>query len=176
MGLRMFPADLRAACGSASRLVQVKWLLLNHSLHMVLLLRLGQSCLRVPLLGKLLAFIVEYLIRIVYASDISCQASIGPGLVIQHGHDIVIGADVVLGSGCKIFNGVTLGNKDVHATSRGNQPTVGDHVILCTGAKILGPLRIGNHVLVGANSVLLRDCPDHTVFAGVPAVMIKGAP
>lgn len=173
MGLRMYAADLRAASGSGSALVNLKWFLLNHSLHMVLLVRLGQDCYRVPLVGKVLGFLVEYVVRILFSSDISCRATIGPGFVIQHGHDIVIGADVRLGPGCKVFNGVTLGNKDVALSSAGNQPVVGANVILCTGAKILGAVRIGDHVVIGANSVVVKDCPSNTVFAGVPAVMIK---
>jgi len=173
MGLRMFMSDLRAASKSSAVLVNLKWFLFSHSLHMVLLVRLGQDCYRIPLLGKLFGFLVEYFIRIVFGSDISCRAKIGPGFVIQHGHDIVIGSEVTIGSGCKIFNGVTLGNKDVSVNAFGEQPTVGNGAVFCTGAKILGPLSIGDNVVVGANSVLLRDCPSNTVFAGVPAVMIR---
>ena len=104
---------------------------------------------------------------------ISCKSKIDEGLIILHGHDIVIGADVIIGKQCRIFNGVTLGNKDITGSSLGNQPSIGNNVVLCTGAKILGPLMIGDNVVIGANSVVLKDCPSNTVFAGVPAKMIK---
>ena len=60
------------------------------------MIRIGQDLYRLPFIGKLLGFIVEYIIRVVYASDISCRANIGPGLSIIHGHDIVIGGNVVI--------------------------------------------------------------------------------
>lgn len=173
MGLKLFFADLRAATQSRSVLVNAKWFLLSHSLHMLFFFRLGQSLSSIPFFGKLFRFVIEYWIRVVYSSDISCLSTIGPGFVIVHGHDIVIGADVVIGRNCKIFNGVTLGNKDVSQSSLGNQPTVGDNVILSTGAKILGAINVGSNVIVGANSVVLIDCPCDTVVAGVPAKIVK---
>ena len=124
------------------------------------------------MMGRILGFIVEYLIRVLYASDLSCRSRVGAGFVIQHGHDIVIGADVVIGKRCTIFNGVTLGNKDLSLSSRGNQPRIGDNVTLSTGAKILGPIHVGDNVIVGANSVVLDDCQPNTVVAGIPARVI----
>jgi serine O-acetyltransferase len=173
MSIYMLRSDLRSASKSDSFLVNLKWLLLSHTMHLLFLFRLGQSIGSIPVLGKLLRFMTEYMIRVVYASDISCLARIGPGLTFVHGHDIVIGADVVIGHGCKIFNGVTLGNKDTSQTSAGNQPTVGDNVTLSTGAKILGPVTLGDNVVVGANSVVIRDCASNTVVAGVPARVVR---
>lgn len=173
MSIRLFPADLRAATQSDSILVNAKWLVFTHTTHLLFMFRLGQSMRTMPLLGKLMGFVAEYMIRVVYASDISCRASIGPGLIFVHGQDIVIGADVVIGRRCKIFNGVTLGNRDTSQLSAGNQPTVGDDVTLSTGAKILGPVTLGDNVVVGANSVVIRDCASNTVVAGVPARVIR---
>lgn len=165
--------DLRSASKSDSLVIAAKWMLLTHTSHLLLLFRLGQSASRVPLFGKVLRFLIEYLIRVLYASDISCEATIGPGLMFVHGHDIVIGAHVKIGIDCKIFNGVTLGNKDTSQTSEGNQPTVGNNVVLSTGAKILGPVLLGDNVIVGANSVVIRDCDSNTVVAGVPARVVR---
>jgi serine O-acetyltransferase len=173
MSLKFFRADLQAACKSASFATQLKWFFLNHTLHLVFWIRLGQDLRKIPVLGKVFGILIEYFIRVVYASDISCRARIAAGFVVMHGHGIVIGADVVIGEGCKIFNGVTLGNKDFTQASAGNQPVVGRNSTLCTGAKILGNIRIGDNVVVGANSVVLRDCPANSVVAGVPAVVIR---
>ncbi|MCA1854622.1 serine acetyltransferase [Massilia oculi] len=173
MSLKFFVSDLKAASRSSNFLINAKWFLLNHSIHIVFFYRLGQSAARVPIFGKLLRFVVEYAIRVLYASDISCLSKIGEGLIIVHGHDIVIGADVVIGRNCKIFNGVTLGNKDIEQSSKGNQPTLGDHVVLSTGAKLLGPIEIGSYVTIGANSVVLNDCPSRSVVVGVPARVVK---
>ncbi len=173
MSLRFFGFDLMVNSSSNLLLPKLKTLVLNHTMHLLFLVRLGQTCALIPLLGKPLRLIVEYMIRIIYASDISCKAKIGKGLIIVHGHDIVIGADAVIGERCKIFNGVTLGNKDVFQTSKGNQPTIGDNVILSSGAKILGPIKIGNNVIIGANSVVINNFPDNVVIAGIPAKVLK---
>jgi len=173
MGIRLFIKDLQFASSSVGFLPNLKWFLFNHASHMLLLFRIGQDLRTIPVLGKVLGFIIEYLIRILFASDISCHARIGAGFVIVHGHDIVIGADVVIGERCKIFNGVTLGNKDTTQTSHGNQPHLGNDVLVSTGAKILGPVKVGDHVVIGANSVVIKDCRSHTVVAGVPARVVK---
>ncbi|QUI72716.1 serine acetyltransferase [Pseudoalteromonas sp. M8] len=143
--------------------------LVGHTQQLVLLLRIGQSAMKLPLIGRFLRLFFEYIIRILFSSDISLAAKIGPGLVFTHGHDIVIGADVQIGENVRIFNGVTLGNKDLFAPSIGNQPKVGNDVIICTGAKVLGPVEVGNGVIIGANSVLFRDCPDNSIAVGIPA-------
>lgn len=173
MGLKFFAKDIVAASKSKSILTNIKWTLFNHSIHLVFLIRLGQDFYKTPALGKFLGFIIEYLIRVIYSSDISCRASIGPGLVISHGHDIVIGADVIIGKQCVIFNGVTLGNKDLTISSKGAQPSVGDRVILCTGAKVLGPISLGCNTVVGANAVVLKSFPENSILGGVPAKVIK---
>jgi serine O-acetyltransferase len=169
MSLKDLPFDIKACSNSSSPWVNFKCFAFNHTSHLLVLIRLGQDLYRIPLLGKLLGFIVEYSIRILYASDISCRAQIGRGCQILHGHDIVIGAHVVIGENCKIFNGVTLGNKDLSLPSKGNQPWVGNHVVLGTGCKLLGPIRLGDHTVVGANSVVITDCPCHSLAVGVPA-------
>ena len=140
---------------------------------MSIIFRLSQLCTKLPIIGKLFSKILEYIIRILYASDISYKASIGGGLVFSHGHDIVIGADVKIGENCTIFNGVTLGNKNLEFSSEGNQPTVGNNVIISTGAKILGPVNIGNNVIIGANSVVLNDVPTNSIAVGIPALVKK---
>ncbi|PTO51481.1 serine acetyltransferase [Vibrio splendidus] len=173
MSLIFFKHDLRSACNSDELFEQLRWFLVNHTLHLVFLIRFGQSLGGIPFIGKVLGLITEYIIRVIYSSDISLKAKLGKGLVIIHGHDIVIGADVVLGNNCKIFNGVTLGNKDISLTSKGNQPNVGDNVTLSTGSKVLGNVFISNNVVIGANSVVLKNCEAHSTYVGIPARKVR---
>ncbi|WP_296949166.1 serine O-acetyltransferase [uncultured Massilia sp.] len=173
MGIGFFAADLRAASGSKRFIPNLKWAIFNHSAHLVFFYRLGQSAATLPIVGHPMRFFIEYFIRIVFSSDLSCRSKIGPGLVVVHGHDIVIGADVKIGKNCKIFNGVTLGNKDITKSSVGNQPTLGDNSVLSTGAKILGPVTLGENIVVGANSVVLQDFPDNSVVVGIPAKVVR---
>lgn len=52
-------------------------------------------------------------------------------------------------------------------------PRLGDHVDIGAGAKILGPINIYNNVLIGANSVVVKDVAAELVVAGVPAKIIS---
>jgi len=144
----------------------------NHTKQMRLLLMIGQKCLRIPIIGNFLSVFCEYLIRIFFASDISCKAKIPGDVVFVHGHDIVIGSDVTIGKGCKIFNGVTFGNKDTESTSN-DQPTIGDNCLISTGAKILGSITVGDNCIIGANSVVISNIPPNSVAVGIPARVVK---
>lgn len=161
-------SDLEAQTGGKSFLSKTKHALISHSFHMTLLYRIGAWVQPLPILGAPIRIIVEYLIRVVFASDISCRAKIGKGLFIVHGHDVVIGGDVVIGKNCKILNGVTLGNKDTESAIN-QQPHIGDNVVIGTGAKILGKINIGDRVKIGANSVVLENVPSGCIAVGIPA-------
>ena len=47
-----------------------------------------------------------------------------------------------------------------------------DNVFIGTGTTILGNVRIGPNVIVGANSLIIKDIPANTVYAGSPAKLI----
>ena len=164
--------DLVSQSNNGSRAKKLKIALLNHNFHLILLIRFGAFVDQIPVLGGVLRHLTEYVIRILFASDISCKAQIAGGLNIMHGHDIVIGSGAIIGPDCKIFNGVTLGNKDTESEIIA-QPILESKVVIGTGAKILGPVRIGSGAKVGANSVVLHDIPAAEVWAGVPAKAIK---
>lgn len=140
----------------------------NHTKQMRLLLIVGQRCLRLPIVGNFLSAMFEYLIRVIFSSDLSCKADIPSDIVFIHGHDIVIGSEVRIGRGCKIFNGVTLGNKDTEIPNNG-QPTIGNNCVISTGAKILGSITVGDNSIIGANSVVIKNVPPNSVAVGVPA-------
>lgn len=50
---------------------------------------------------------------------------------------------------------------------------IGEDVWICTGVVITPNIKIGKGSVIGANSVVTRDVPPYTVFAGVPAKLIK---
>lgn len=84
---------------------------------------------------------------------------------MPHPNGIVIHPGSIIGPNCLIFQQVTIGEH------RDGLPTIGGHVDIGAGAKILGSIRIGEHVLIGANAVVVKDVPDHCVAMGVPAVV-----
>ena len=174
MVIRLLLADLDALTNNGQLITKIKCILISHCFHMQVLMRLGcwiHSV--VPRFGSPFRIIIEYLIRILFASDISCKATIGGGLMVMHGHDIVIGSQVVIGKRCLIMNSVTLGNKYIGPGVQTRQPVIGDSVQIGVGAKILGPVHIGDRSAIGANAVVLSDVPDDSVAVGIPAKIYK---
>ena len=56
-------------------------------------------------------FFVERLTEIVTGISIPAQAQIGKGLRIHHFGGIIIHSETVIGEGCTIYHGVTLGDR-----------------------------------------------------------------
>src|SRR5215218_2805876 len=52
-------------------------------------------------------------------------------------------------------------------------PTIEDRVDIGCGAVILGDITVGHDSVVGANAVVLKDVPPHSVAVGVPAKVVK---
>jgi len=51
--------------------------------------------------------------------------------------------------------------------------TIGDNVYIGNNVILLPGVNIGNNVVIGAGSVVTKDIPDNSVYAGVPARYIK---
>jgi serine O-acetyltransferase len=164
--------DVKAYARDGKAYSIIRTVLFEHAFHLVFFIRIGSLIRRIPVLGNFFGIILEYFIRIVFSSDINCNAKIGPGLFIIHGHDIVIGAKTIIGINCKIFNGVTLGNKNTEIENDG-QPVIGNNVVISTGAKILGPITIGDNCIIGANSVVIKSFGPDSIIGGIPAKILK---
>ncbi len=95
---------------------------------------------------------------------------IGKGIRFAHPFEIVIAPQAVIGEGCTIFNGVTIG---VNHLDRSGYPRIGNNVVIYTGAKIIGNVKVGNNVIIGANSVVVTDIPNNTIVGGIPAKIIR---
>ena len=52
-------------------------------------------------------------------------------------------------------------------------PTLMDNVIIGSGAHVLGPIIVGKCARIGANTVVLRDVPEHATMVGNPAKNIS---
>jgi serine O-acetyltransferase len=112
-------------------------------------------------------FIVERLTEITTGISIPAQAQIGKGLRIHHFGDIIMHSKVVMGEGCTIYHGVTLGDRG----GWGGAPCIGNHVLIGAGAKILGDVTIGDYCWIGANAVVTMSVPPRCLAVGVPAVI-----
>jgi serine O-acetyltransferase len=114
-----------------------------------------------------LRFVAERFVEITTGISIPVQARIGPGLRIHHFGGIVFHPATVVGEGCTIYQGVTLG--DIGTDS--GAPRIGDRVMIGAGAKVLGPIEVGNESRIGANAVVLVSVPPSSVAVGVPATV-----
>lgn len=119
---------------------------------------------------KLLAKMYELRIYRAHNSFIPACCKIGKGTVFGYkGIGVVIHKRACIGENCIIAPQVTIGGRSGHV----DVPVIGNGCEICTGAKVLGPITIGNNVVIGANAVMIQDAPDNTVWAGIPAKMIK---
>ncbi|MBI2895795.1 MAG: serine acetyltransferase [Deltaproteobacteria bacterium] len=127
------------------------------------------SAVRVPLkVGyKLAAKVVEVTTGI----SVPASARIGPGFYIGHFGAIIVHPDTVMGEGCSIGQGVTIGTA---GRGKDRTPVIGNRVYLGAGSKVLGGINLGDDVAVGANAVVTRDLPSGVTAVGVPAKIVRG--
>jgi len=109
----------------------------------------------------------------VFGVDIHPGAVLGAGILLDHGTGIVIGETAVVGDGCTLLHGVTLGGTGKDHGDR--HPKIGPHVLIGTGAKILGNIAIGASAKIGAGSIVLRPIPAGATAVGAPAKIIGRA-
>jgi len=118
---------------------------------------------------KLSARLLSQLVRSVTGVEIHPAAVIGRRLVIDHGMGTVIGETAVVGNDVLIYHGVTLGGNERRGQHGKRHPTIGDDVVIGAGAKLIGDITVGPHSQIGANAVVTKDFPAHSVLTGVPA-------
>jgi len=106
-----------------------------------------------------------------FGISVPFETSIGSGFYIGHFGGIVVNEKSVIGRNCNISHGVTLG--EANRGEKKGCPVLGDNVYIGPGAKIVGAVRIGNDVAIGANCVVTKDVPDHSVVVGIPGRVIS---
>jgi len=116
----------------------------------------------VPLLPRMITEHAHALTGI----DIHPGARIGERFFIDHGTGVVIGETCVIGSGVRLYQGVTLGARSFPLDDQGRpvkgiprHPVVEDDVIIYSGATILGRITVGAGSIIGGNVWLTRDVP-----------------
>ena len=119
---------------------------------------------------KLLARWTSHVFRALTGIEIHPGAQIGPSLFIDHGMGVVIGETSEIGDCVTLYHGVTLGGVSIKSGKR--HPTLEDHVVVGAGAKILGAITIGHHSRIGANAVVVKNVPPHSVVVGVPGQIV----
>ena len=107
--------------------------------------------------------------------DINPGAQIGNRFFIDHGTGVVIGETAVIGTGVKLYQGVTLGALSFPKDERGRiikggkrHPTLEDNVTIYAEATILGNVTIGKGAVIGGNVWLKKS-----VAAGTTVSLAK---
>ena len=103
--------------------------------------------------------------------EIHPGATIGRGLVIDHGSGVVIGETAEIGDNCTLYQGVTLGGTGKDEGKR--HPTLGNNVLVGAGAKVLGPMKIGDNTKIAAGAVVLDEIPANSTAVGIPAKVVR---
>ena len=117
------------------------------------------------------ARLISQFARFLTGIEIHPGATIGKGLLIDHGSGVVIGETAEIGDNCLIYQGVTLGGTGKEHGKR--HPTLGNNVMVGSGAKILGPFKVGDNAKIAANAVVLEEVPPNSTAVGVPAKIVK---
>lgn len=101
--------------------------------------------------------------------DIHPGAAIGSYFTIDHGTGVVIGETCTIGTGVKLYQGVTLGAKSFPLDADGNpikgiprHPHLGDNVVVYANATVLGNIHIGDGCVIGANTWVMEDMAPNT--------------
>jgi len=105
---------------------------------------------------KLIYKILQFFIDVMFGIHVSANCDIGPGFYIGHFGGIIVHGN--MGKNCSIGQGVTIGTKGAGRSD--GIPQLGDNVYVGAGAKIIGRIRVGSDVVIGANTVVVKDVPD----------------
>ena len=126
------------------------YILLHPSTQLIVLYRL-YSFLNQYTVVKPFAYIFYYLSRIIFSSDIHPNAKIGKNFRIEHHFGIVIGKNVIIENSVKIYNGVTLGQRNENDS---DMPIIGKNSIIYKGATIVGGGKINDNSIVPAHEFI----------------------
>lgn len=141
-------------------------MLINPSLHAVLLVRLCESGPR-PMF-----FIWRNVLVAKHAMDIGQHCVIGPGLNLPHPFGVVLGDRVRLGRNVMLYHHVTLGTSRAPRVGDDERiyrvPSLGDDVVVHSGAVIAGGVVVGDGATIGANVFVDEDVPAGTVVRRSP--------
>ena len=113
------------------------------------------------------------------AASISKRSSLGEGSVVMAG--VCINTNTTIGKHCIINTSSTIDHdciiEDfVHvapSSALAGGVEIGEGSFIGLGAFIIQGVKIGKWCVVGAGSVVIKDVPDFSVVAGVPAKFIR---
>ena len=139
-------------------------------LHAVVLHRVAHGCWTRGF--KWLGRFISQLARWFTGIEIHPGAVLGERVFFDHAMGVVVGETAVIGDGCTIYQGVSLGGTSLYKGAK-RHPTLGKDVVVSAGAKVLGGFEVGDGAKIGSNAVVIKPVPAGATAVGVPARIIE---
>jgi serine O-acetyltransferase len=105
-----------------------------------------------------------------FGIDLPYNTILGRRVRIWHPGGIFLGARAI-GDDVHLRHNVTMGV--LHRGETDAKPVIGRRVDIGPGVVILGAVEVGDDVVIGANSVVVKDVPAGSTVFGVPARPVK---
>lgn len=161
--LEYIQSDLFRYYGNSRARTAIGAFVLNPSFNYTVWLRLAQS--DIPVGSKIARIIHSWKSRRSQI-HIPVETVIGYGLYIAHGMPLVVNPTARIGNNCNLSQFVTIGS------NHGQAATIGDNVYIGPGVCIVENVTVGANSTIGAGAVVVKDVPEGTTVAGVPATVI----
>ena len=164
-------SDYYRYCGKKAGLLRMWLYTLGHPLFAFSFwLRLCSYRSRIPVLGGVIYYIAKLLKTLLGRKRgimFSEKMPLGYGFYLSHGFGVVVNPSAVIGNNCTISQFTTIGAVE------GKAAVVGDNVYIGPSVCLVENIRVGNNSIIGAGAVVVKDVPENTIVAGVPAKVIS---
>jgi serine acetyltransferase len=155
-------SELRSDSKWKRRLLALPRIMLNPSLHLVVLIRVANAS------PRWLHWFWRNIMVAKHSSDFVHRSYIGPGLLLPHPYNLTIGEGVRIGERVVITHNVSIGTN----VGSFETPVVGDRCVICTGSGIFGGIEVGADSLIGVGSLVNFDVGPNSVVASERAKVI----
>ena len=115
----------------------------------------------------LLAVLMHNHLSIKYGIQIPRTCKIGYGFYIGHGIGVVINGGTIIGNNVNISQFLSIGS------NKGTPAIIGNNVYIGPNVCIVENVNIGDNSTIGAGAVVVKDIPENSTVAGVPAKVIS---
>lgn len=156
---------------------RVKLWVMSRELHCVMAYRFGRWSNRVKSQSPVRGTLPMVLYRVwsrwnstVHHVEIALDADIGPGFLLMHRYNVLIGP-CAIGANVVVHHNVTIGERV--AGGDNDLPVLGSRVWIGPGVTIAGAAQIGDGVTLSAGTVLTKSVPSASLVAGNPGRVVR---